>query len=149
MAQTKVNRDALSASTPHCSPQTPSNVCAQSLQVCPTLCNPVDHNPPGSSAPGILQARILEWVATPSSQGSSQLRDQTRVMSPASAGAYLPLAPPGSPLPVIPPRKCKGHALPPPVPRGMSLSKAAIIQSPDKHFSIYKAALDPPTGHMS
>ena len=37
-------------------------------QLCPTLCNPVDHNPPGSSVPGILQARILEWVATPSSQ---------------------------------------------------------------------------------
>ena len=61
----------------------------------------------------------------------------------------LPLMPPGSPLPVTPARKCKGHALPPPVPRGMSLSKAAIIQSPDKHFSIYKDALDPPTGHMS
>ena len=42
---------------------------------CLTLCNPVDHGPPGSSVQGILQARILEWVATPSSMGSSQPRD--------------------------------------------------------------------------
>ena len=32
-------------------------------QLCPTLCNPIDSSPPGSSVPGILQARILEWVA--------------------------------------------------------------------------------------
>ena len=36
---------------------------AKSLQSCPTLCDPVDGSPPGSSIPGILQARILEWVA--------------------------------------------------------------------------------------
>ena len=36
---------------------------AKSLQSCPTLCDPVDSSPPGSSIPGILQARILEWVA--------------------------------------------------------------------------------------
>ena len=36
---------------------------AKSLQPCPSLCNPVDGSPPGSSVPGILQARILEWVA--------------------------------------------------------------------------------------
>ena len=44
---------------------------AHSLQLCPTLCDPMDHNPPGSSVHGILQARILEWVALPSSRGSS------------------------------------------------------------------------------
>ena len=32
-------------------------------QLCPTLCNPIDGSPPGSFVPGILQARILEWVA--------------------------------------------------------------------------------------
>ena len=37
--------------------------CAQSLESCPTLCDSVDHGPPGSSVHGILQARILEWVA--------------------------------------------------------------------------------------
>ena len=36
---------------------------AKSLQMCLTPCNPIDSNPPGSSIPGILQARILEWVA--------------------------------------------------------------------------------------
>ena len=36
---------------------------AKSLQLCPTLCDPIDSSPPGSSVSGILQARILEWVA--------------------------------------------------------------------------------------
>ena len=36
---------------------------AKSLQSCPTLCDPIDSSPPGSAVPGILQARILEWVA--------------------------------------------------------------------------------------
>ena len=36
---------------------------AKSLQLCPTLCDPIDGSPPGSSIPGILQARTLEWVA--------------------------------------------------------------------------------------
>ena len=36
---------------------------AKSLQLCPTLCDPIDGSPLGSTIPGILQARILEWVA--------------------------------------------------------------------------------------
>ena len=36
---------------------------AKSFQSCPTLCDPIDGSPPGSALPGILQARILEWVA--------------------------------------------------------------------------------------
>ena len=36
---------------------------AMSLQSCPTLCNLIDGSPPGSNIPGILQARMLEWVA--------------------------------------------------------------------------------------
>ena len=36
---------------------------AKSLQLCPTLCNPIDGSPSGSPIPGILQARTLEWVA--------------------------------------------------------------------------------------
>ena len=36
---------------------------AESLQSCPTLCDPIDSSPPGSLVPGILQARTLEWVA--------------------------------------------------------------------------------------
>ena len=48
-------------------------------QLCPTLCNPMDCSPPGSSVHGVLQARILEWIAMPSSKGSSRPRDQTGI----------------------------------------------------------------------
>ena len=48
-------------------------------QSCPTLCDPMDCSPPGSSVHWILQARILEWVAMPSSRRSSPPRDQTQV----------------------------------------------------------------------
>ena len=48
-------------------------------QSCPTLWDPKDCSPPGSSVHGILHARIPEWVAMPSSRGSSQPRDQTQV----------------------------------------------------------------------
>ena len=54
-------------------------ICAKSPQSCPTLCDPMDCSPPGSSVRGILQARILEWVAMPFSRGSSQPRDQIYV----------------------------------------------------------------------
>ena len=46
---------------------------------CPTLCELMDCSLPGSSIHGILQARILEWVAMPSSRGYSQNRNQTQV----------------------------------------------------------------------
>ena len=48
-------------------------------QLCPTLCDPMDCSLPGSSIHGIVQARILEWVAIFFSRGSSQTRDQTEV----------------------------------------------------------------------
>ena len=44
-----------------------------------SLCDPMDCSPPGSSVHGILQTRILEWVAMPSSRGSSWARDRTLV----------------------------------------------------------------------
>ena len=47
---------------------------AKLLQLCPTLCNPIDSSPPGSSIPGILQASILEGVAMSFSRGSSRPR---------------------------------------------------------------------------
>ena len=50
-------------------------VCVLVTQSFPTLCNPMDCSPPGSSVHEILQARILEWVAMPSSRGSSQPRE--------------------------------------------------------------------------
>ena len=49
------------------------------LQYCPTVCDPMDYSPPASSLYGISQARILEWVAMPSSRGSSQPKDQSHV----------------------------------------------------------------------
>ena len=48
-------------------------------QSCPTLCEPMDCSPPGSSVLEILQARILEWVAIPFSRGSSWPRDPNHV----------------------------------------------------------------------
>ena len=54
-------------------------VAAKSLQLYPTLCDPIYGSPPGSPIPGILQARVLEWVAISFSKGSSQPRDQTQV----------------------------------------------------------------------
>ena len=50
-----------------------------SPQSCPTLWDSMDCSPPGSSVHGIFQARILEWVAMPSSRGSFQPRDQTQI----------------------------------------------------------------------
>ena len=68
------------------------------LQSCPTLCDPIDYSPPGSSVHGILQARILEWVATSSSKGSSQPRDRTWVSCDSCvAGRFFSTEPPGKP----------------------------------------------------
>ena len=47
---------------------------AKSLQSCPTLCDPMDSSPPGSSVPGILQARILEWVGISFSNASMRAK---------------------------------------------------------------------------
>ena len=60
--------------------KTPVCVCVLVSQLCPTLCNPMDCSPPGSSLHGILQARMLEWIAIPFSRGSSRARDQTQVV---------------------------------------------------------------------
>ena len=54
-------------------------IIAQVTQSCPTLCDPVDCSPPGSSVDGIFWARILERVAISSSRGFSQSKDQTQV----------------------------------------------------------------------
>ena len=54
------------------------------------LCNCMDYSPPGSSVHGILQARILEWVAMPSSRGSSQSRNLTHTSSVSCIGRWVP-----------------------------------------------------------
>ena len=64
-------------------------------QLCLILCDPMDCNLPGSSVHGILQARILEWVAIPYCRGSSQSRYQTWISCIAD---FLPSQPPEKPL---------------------------------------------------
>ena len=72
-------------------------ISAKLLQSCPTLCNPIICIPLVSSAHGVLQARILEWVAMPSSRGSSRPTDQTHVSYVSCIGrqVLLLLALPG------------------------------------------------------
>ena len=62
---------------------------AKSLQLCPTLYDPMDYNLPGSPVHGILQARILGWIAMPSSRGSSQGFISASLTSPASADGFF------------------------------------------------------------
>ena len=62
---------------------------AKLLQSCSTLCDPMDCSPPGFSVHGILQARILEWVAMLSSRGSSWPRDQTCISFVSCTGRQV------------------------------------------------------------
>ena len=81
------------SSNPPSSPATWALVCARgrakSLQSCLTLCYPTDCSPPGSSVHGIPQARILEWVAMPSSRESLQPRDQTCISYVSRVGRQV------------------------------------------------------------
>ena len=64
---------------------------AKLLQLCLTLCDPMDCSPPGSSVHGILKARIMEWAAMPSFRG------WIKPMTPALQVVSLPTEPPGKP----------------------------------------------------
>ena len=68
-------------------------------QLYPTLWDPMDYSPPGSSVHGTLQARVLKWVAIPFSRGSSQPRDQTQVSH--IAGRFFTTELPGKPKATI------------------------------------------------
>ena len=69
---------------------------AKSLQLCPTLCNPIDGSPSGSTVPGILQARTLEWVAISFSNAGKwkvKVKSLSRVrlfMTPRTAAYQAP-----------------------------------------------------------
>ena len=63
-------------------------VCSIS-QSCLTVCSPSDCDPPGSSAHGIFQASILEWVSISYSRGSSQPRDQTHISCVSCIGRQI------------------------------------------------------------
>ena len=65
-------------------------LCVLAAQLCPTFCNPMDYSLPGSSVHGILQVRILEWIAISFSRGSSWPRDQTLVS--CIAGRFFPVS---------------------------------------------------------
>ena len=69
--------------------------CCLVAKLCLNLCDPMDCSPAGSSVHGILQARILEWVARPSSRGSSQPKD--RFCLSCTAGRLFTTEPPGDP----------------------------------------------------
>ena len=67
----------------------PCSSAVKSLQSCQTQFDPMDCSLPGSSVHGILQARKLEWVAMPSSRGSSRSRDQARIRLPVLASRFF------------------------------------------------------------
>ena len=77
----------------YCSSQKPRCVNAR---LSPTLCNPMDHSPPGSSVYGILQARILKWRAMPSS--GDRLDPGIKPWFPALQADSLPLEPAEKPF---------------------------------------------------
>ena len=87
-------------------------VCTQSLQSCPTLCDPVDHSPPGSSVHEILQARIMESVSMASSKGSSPPRNRTRVSR--TAGEFFAAEPLGKPITLLQVLAIQSHEKVPP-----------------------------------
>ena len=91
---------------------------AKLLQLCLTLWDFMDCSPPGSSVHGILQSRILEWVAMPSSRGSSQPRGQTQVSCMCLCGEDL---------------QCSGHAGFAPAHRCM-LSPSTLLRLPAALF---------------
>ena len=62
--------------------------CAQSLQSCPALCDPMDHSPPGSSVHVILYTRILEWVSHAFLQGSSWPSDLLHILHWQNIGFF-------------------------------------------------------------
>ena len=70
-------------------------MCVLVAQLCPTLCDPMNSNLPGSSVHGILQARILEWVAFPSPGNLPDPGIEPR--SPTLQADSLPSEPPGKP----------------------------------------------------
>ena len=71
---------------------------AKSLQSCPTRCDPIDSRPPGSSVPGILQARTLEWVAISFSNACMHAKSLQSCLTLCDS---MDSSPPGSSVPGI------------------------------------------------
>ena len=74
-----------------------SAAAAKSLQSCPTLCNPIDGSPPGSTVPGILQAKILEWAAISSNAWKWKVKvkslSRVQLLATPWTAAYMLLHP--------------------------------------------------------
>ena len=81
-------------------PTTSVCMCTQSLRLCPSLCDPMDCSPAGSSVHGIPQARLLEWVTMPSSRRSSRPKDRIWVSCiSCTAGVFFTTELQGKPHP--------------------------------------------------
>ena len=88
----------LSSNGSWCWPLSLTHVCSD-IQLCPTVCNPMNYSPPGSSVHGIFQARILEWVAMPSSRGIFLMQGlKPCLLHLLPCRQSLPLSHQGSPL---------------------------------------------------
>ena len=74
----------------------PATATAKSRQSCPTMCNPIDGSPPGSSVPGILQARTLEWVAISFSNAWKWKSERDVVQSCPTLSNPMDCSPPSS-----------------------------------------------------
>ena len=68
-------------------PRSTAAATAKSLQLCPTLCDPIDGSPLGSSVPGILQARLLEWVVISFSKEQVSFKSMAAVIICSDFGA--------------------------------------------------------------
>ena len=66
-----------------------TRICAESLQLCPPLCDPMDYSPPGCSVHRILQARLLEWATLSSSKGCSGRRDRMCIFYVSFTGRWV------------------------------------------------------------
>ena len=108
---------------------------AKSLQLCPTLCDPIDGSPPGSPVPGILQARTLEWVAGSSSNACMwkvKVKSLSRVRPSAIPWTVAFQAPPS--MGFSRQEYCSGVPLPSP---GVQYSDSQFLKA-ILHLQFYK-----------
>ena len=116
---------------------------AKSLQLCPTLCDPIDGSLPGSPIPGILQARTLEWVVTFFSnawKGKVKVKTLSRVQLSATPWTAAHQAPPS--MGFSRQEYWSGLPLPSPCEKGRGIKSAITCLSPlifyDAMIQLYK-----------
>ena len=118
---------SLQGGLPQSKPWRRACLCAQP---CPTLCDLMDCSPPGPSAHGVVQARILESVAiSPSGAPSRPRAEPACPVSPASAGRFFSLGHPGCPRAPVPPSELR--------PRWSWLSKHSCFASAGSQCSVW------------